>query len=295
MIGSAIRRSLFELDMQRRRRRNLALVRNRIGADRGPKPAEPIWPLPRRAGGLDDDQIRARFAEFDQWHYAYAFEGGLSFETRHSRPAALADETARPLRRFRHFMPWLIEACGGNLAGKSVLDIACNSGFWSIQCALLGAERVVGFDARDELVEQANLLKTITGLPNVEFRRLDFWKMSPETLGGAFDVVLNLGILYHLPKPIEAMELTRAMARDLILLDTAVYASRRPLISLRWEETADIRCAAESGIVAYPTKAAMELMFRHLRFTEWNEIPLLSRDMPADYLGDRRASWLLRN
>jgi hypothetical protein len=47
---------------------------------------------------------------------------------------------------------------------------------------------------------------------------LDFWQMSPETLGGAFDVVLNLGFLYHLPKPVEALELTKRMSRQRILL-----------------------------------------------------------------------------
>ena len=82
-----------------------------------------------------------------------------------------------------------------------MLDIACNSGFWSLQCALLGA-KVVGFDARGELVEQAKLIKAIVGADNVEFKVLDFWDMSPQALGGTFDVVLNLGILYHLPKPL---------------------------------------------------------------------------------------------
>jgi 23S rRNA G2069 N7-methylase RlmK/C1962 C5-methylase RlmI len=36
-------------------------------------------------------------------------------------------------------MPYVVQSQGGALEGKRVLDIACNSGFWSIQCALLGA------------------------------------------------------------------------------------------------------------------------------------------------------------
>ena len=65
-------------------------------------------------------------------------------------------------------MPYLMEAERGSLKGKRVLDIACNSGFWSVQCALLGAE-VVGFDARPGLIEQANLIKRIVGVDQVEF------------------------------------------------------------------------------------------------------------------------------
>jgi 2-polyprenyl-3-methyl-5-hydroxy-6-metoxy-1,4-benzoquinol methylase len=95
-------------------------------------------------------------------------------------------------------MPYLVAANGGCLRGKRILDIACNSGFWSIQCALLGAE-VVGFDGRAELIRQADLIKSIVGVDDVQFRVLDFWDMSRQALGGTFDIVLNLGILCHLP------------------------------------------------------------------------------------------------
>jgi SAM-dependent methyltransferase len=189
-------------------------------------------------------------------------------------------------------MPYVIESQGGSLKGKRVLDIACNSGFWSIQCALLGAE-VVGFDARPELIGQANLLKRIAGIDNVEFRVLDFWEMSPEALGGEFDVVLNLGFLYHVPKPVEALERTKIMARRHILLDTAVHPSGEFALHLKWEKPFDIRMAADEGIVALPTKPALELMLRHLKVEEWCEIPIRTKDLPVDYLTGRRASWLI--
>ncbi len=246
-----------------------------------------MWPLPRRAGGPSDDEIRAEFARHPHWHYAYEFEGGLAFATSHNNPGLDTDVPGRQLQRFRHFMPYL-----GSLAGKRVLDIACNSGFWSIQCALLGAD-VVGFDARPGLVEQANLLKRITGAERAEFRVLDFWRMSPETLDGTFDVVLNLGFLYHVAKPLEALELTKRMARKQILLDTALHPSEEHVIHLKWEEPFDIRMAADEGMVAVPAKPAVELMLRHLRFASWLEIPVRTGDLPADYLTGRRASWLI--
>jgi SAM-dependent methyltransferase len=258
-----------------------------------PPPINPVWPLPRRPGGPSDEEIREEFAKYDLWHYAYKFDGGLSFSARHNKPGPLADAPERPLQRFRHFMPHLVEAHSGSLQGKRILDIACNSGFWSIQCALLGSE-VVGFDARAELIEQANLMKSIVGVNNVEFRVLDFWDMSPQSLGGIFDVVLNLGILYHLPKPLEALQLTKSMARSIILLDTAVYLSNDSVVRLRWEEPVDIRAASSSGIVAYPSKSSIDLMLRHIGVAEWFEIPIRTTDMPPDYLEHRRASWLIK-
>src|SRR5215213_1225110 len=115
-----------------------------------PPAVSPVWPLPRRAE-LSDDEIRTAFGRFPFWHYAYEFEGGLAFSTSHHDPGLDTDDPARPLQRFRHFMPHVVQSQGGTLRGKRILDIACNSGFWSIQCALLGAE-VVGFDARPELI-----------------------------------------------------------------------------------------------------------------------------------------------
>jgi len=189
-------------------------------------------------------------------------------------------------------MPYLLESQNGSLKGKRILDIACNSGFWSIQCALLGAN-VVGFDARPELIEQANLVKSIVGLDNVDFKVLDFWDMSPETLG-RFDIVLNLGILYHLPKTQEALELTKSMAIGNILLDTGLYPSEDSIIKLVWQEPFDIRAAATPGVVGFPSKGAVDLMLRHTGVTEWREIPIRSTDMPQDYLDNRRASWLIK-
>ncbi|HEX2095159.1 MAG TPA: methyltransferase domain-containing protein [Longimicrobiaceae bacterium] len=258
-----------------------------------PPAVAPVWPLPRRARGLADEDVRREFARFPHWHYAYSFEGGLSFRTAHNNPGLDTDDPVRPLQRFRHFMPYLVQAQGGTLKGKRILDIACNSGFWSIQCALLGAE-VVGFDARPELIEQANLVKSVTGVDNVEFRVLDFGRMSPETLGGKFDVVLNLGFLYHVPQPLEALERTRAMAREHVLLDTAVHPSGEAAIYLKWEEPFDIRTAAEAGVVALPTRAGVELMLRHLKFSGWTEIPVRTEDLPLDYLANRRTSWLIQ-
>lgn len=258
-----------------------------------PPSIEPVWPLPRHPGGLSDEEISKISKKHDFWHYAYEFDGGLSFSAHHNDPSPRTDAPGRPLQRFRHFMPYLLGSQNGSLKGKRVLDIACNSGFWSIQCALLGAE-VVGFDARSELVEQANLVKSIVGIDNVEFRVLDFWDMNPQLLGGTFDIVLNLGILYHLPKALEALELTRAMAKDCILLDTGIYRSSNPVIKLRWEEPTDIRNANDSGIVVFPSKSAIELMLKQIRVADWFEIPLRTRDMPRDYLRHRRASWLIK-
>ena len=122
---------------------------------------------------------------------------------------------------------------------------------------------------------------------------MDFWDMSPASLGGRFDVVLNLGILYHLARPIEALQLTKAMARRSILLDTQVYPAREPVVMLQWEVPNDIGKVASPGIVAKPSKASIALMLKHIRVADYLEIPIRTLDTPGDYLEHRRASWLI--
>lgn len=258
-----------------------------------PPPADPIWPLPRGNKNLSDEDIREAFGKFNHWHYAFQFEGGLTFERSVINPNPKLNCPQRPLQRFRHFFPYLLDAENGSLKGKRVLDIACNSGFWSIQCALMGAD-VVGFDARPELIEQANLVRSIVGAENAEFKVLDFWDMNPESLGGTFDVVLNLGILYHLPDPVAVLNRTKRMTNGTILLDTAIDKAEDTLIRLEWEEAFDIRATSKSGIVSFPTRSSIDLILRHINCSKWKEIPVRTKDMPFDYLNNKRASWVIK-
>jgi SAM-dependent methyltransferase len=255
-------------------------------------PIEPVWPLPRRPGGLSDKEIRTEFAKYEMWYYGFEFEGGLSFPIRHNLSFS-SDYPEKHLQRFRHLMPHLIRSQNGTLQGKRVLDIACNSGFWSIQCALLGAE-VVGFDARPEVIEQANLIKEIVGVNNVDFRVFDFWKMSPQSLGGQFDIVLFIGSLQVLPKPLQALELVKSMTQQTILLDTIVLNTNDTMVVLNWDdEPIDIRQASRAGIVARPSKSSVELMLRHIGAAKCYELPVTAAQIPRSYREFRRASWLI--
>jgi 2-polyprenyl-3-methyl-5-hydroxy-6-metoxy-1,4-benzoquinol methylase len=257
-----------------------------------PPPVEPVWPLPRSPQGPSEEEIRSRFAAPALWHYDYQFEGGLSFRARHAGPTPYLTPGAF-LRRTRHLLPWLMQAAGGSLEGKRILDLGCNSGIWAIQCALLGAREVVGVDIRSEMIAQADFIKSIVGADNAQFCALDFWDVTPENLGGQFDAVLNIGLLYHLPDPLEALRRTQRMSSGQVLLDTAVHRSRDAIIRLHWEEAADIHLAGGPGVAAWSSKAAIELMLDHLGFASHLAIPTHFPETPREFKAGRRASWLL--
>ncbi|MBV0891478.1 TIGR04290 family methyltransferase [Paracoccus sp. Z118] len=124
----------------------------------------------------------------------------------------LGDYPAGKFSRFAHLVP-------GDLTGRSVLDIGCNAGFYSLEMKRRGAARVVGIDSDDRYLAQARLAADTLGVGGVEFRNLSIYDVG--ALGERFDLVIFMGVLYHLRHPLLALDLIREhVAGDLMLFQT---------------------------------------------------------------------------
>jgi SAM-dependent methyltransferase len=99
------------------------------------------------------------------------------------------------------------------------LDIACNEGFFSFEIAKRGGREVVGFDARPVVIEKAQHVRSKLGCSNVSFSVFDLEQLSPEWKG-RFDVVLCLGIVYHLENPIGCLRRVRGVTQKVCVIDT---------------------------------------------------------------------------
>ncbi len=90
-----------------------------------------------------------------------------------------------------------------DLAGKSVLDIGCNAGYYAIELKRRGAARVLGIDTEELYLNQARLVRDELGL-DIEYRHCSAYDVVqiPEQ----FDVVLFMGIFYHLRYPLYALD-----------------------------------------------------------------------------------------
>ena len=108
-----------------------------------------------------------------------------------------------PAFKFRRFADALPE----DLAGGSVLDIGCNAGFYSIEMKRRGAGRVLGIDSDDRYLAQAQLASEALGFPDIEYRKLSVYDVG--ALGEKFDLVIFMGVLYHLRHPLLALDLIR--------------------------------------------------------------------------------------
>jgi tRNA (mo5U34)-methyltransferase len=115
-------------------------------------------------------------------------------------------------KRFRHVIP-------ADLSGKSVLDIGCNAGFYSLEMKRRGASRVLGIDHDERYLDQARFASSVLGVRDIEFRRMEVWDIA--ALGERFDLVIFMGVLYHLRHPLLALDLIHEhVAGDLLLFQS---------------------------------------------------------------------------
>ncbi|HSB29486.1 MAG TPA: DUF1698 domain-containing protein [Pyrinomonadaceae bacterium] len=112
-----------------------------------------------------------------------------------------------------------------DLTGKSVLDVGCNAGFYSIEAKRRGAKRVLGVDGQRQHVRQAVFVRQMLGL-DIEYRRLNVYELSQRNIG-EFDITLALGLIYHLKHLVLALENLYAVTRELLIVETAIMPPRR--------------------------------------------------------------------
>ena len=117
------------------------------------------------------------------------------------------------------------DAIPADLSGKSVLDIGCNAGFYAIEMKRRGAERVLGIDYDARYLRQARFVARTLGV-EIEFRNLSVYDVAQ--LRERFDVVLFMGVLYHLRHPLLALDLIREhVARDFFVFQSMQRGSDR--------------------------------------------------------------------
>jgi tRNA (mo5U34)-methyltransferase len=155
---------------------------------------------------LTPEEIAARAAALGDWFHNIDLNG-VQTAPNHF----LNDYPNVKWRTFQHAIP-------RDLTGMSVLDIGCNAGFYSIEMKRRGAARVLGIDLDERYLEQARLAAEVKG-QEIEFRKLSVYDVA--ALGETFDVVLFMGVLYHLRHPLLALDLIHDhVARDLLVFQS---------------------------------------------------------------------------
>jgi hypothetical protein len=177
---------------------------------------------------------------------------------------------------------------GDSLAGKSVIDIACHQGWFSTQLAEMGARDVLAVDARAEHVADATLIRDALGLRNMRIQQSDVHALTRETTG-QFDIVLMLGLIYHLENPVGALRIAQALTRRICLVETQIvpgmtgmvdYGSFRFVRPLKGsfgiiDETEETHGpeASTTGICLVPSLEALLWIMRKIGFRRVEVLP----------------------
>ena len=155
------------------------------------------------------DDLRRRVAEIN-WFHSIDLGNGL----------VTPGWDDSPLRLAQMGIP-------ADLTGTTVLDVGAWDGYFSFEAERRGADRVLAVDsfswegegwgskAGFELAHEALGSR-------VESKAIDVLDLSPETVG-VFDLVLFLGVLYHMRDPLLALERVASVTGGHLVLDT-----RRP-------------------------------------------------------------------
>jgi len=113
-----------------------------------------------------------------------------------------------------------------NLSGLTVLDVGCSDGFYSFESEKRGAARVLAVDNYSSVYidNPSGFNVAHESLQSrVEFLKSDLFDLDAQQIG-QFDVVLFLGVLYHLRHPLLALERLATLCRRQLIVETVIAA-----------------------------------------------------------------------
>lgn len=158
---------------------------------------------------MTPDELRTRVSQI-RWHHSIDLGSGIV--------APGQDNSTRKLERLK--LP-------SSFNGKSVLDVGAWDGFFSFEAERRGAQRVLATDSyvwngSHEWADKRgfDLAKATLG-SKVEDLQIDVLELCPERVG-MFDVVLFLGVLYHMKHPLLSLERVASVTREMIVVETVV-------------------------------------------------------------------------
>jgi len=221
-----------------------------------------VAPAPDTAENSD---VQRQIASLGPWFHNLHLPGGVQTCPDHW----LGDFPSFKWRQIEAHLP-------KNLAGWSCLDIGCNAGFYTFELARRGAS-VLGIDVDPHYLAQARWAAQQMGFdPSVRFERMQVYDLA--RLDESFDLVLFMGVLYHLRYPMLGLDTVAQKVRRLMVFQTLTspgeevfektegrgFQDRNVIRELGWPKMAFF----EHGFAGDPTNwwapnhAAVEAMLR---------------------------------
>lgn len=234
---------------------------------------------------MKTEEIQQRVTDLGTWFHNMNL-GGVQTAPNHF----LGDYPATKWSKIQKGIP-------ADLSGKTVLDIGCNGGFYSIEMKRRGASRVLAIDTDSRYLRQAQFAAEVCNA-DIEFRKMDVYEV--EQLQEQFDLVLFMGVFYHLRHPLLALDLLQKhVVRDKLVFQSMVRGSATIAAVNQNYPFSETKVFEESGyplmyFVEYyyaddptnwwiPNRACVEAMLRSAGFV------IQQRPEPEVYVCTRRS------
>jgi tRNA (mo5U34)-methyltransferase len=151
---------------------------------------------------MTDDEVRARIAAVPHWYHPIEIRPGILTPGTNDARTVLG-------------MLDLPDDC----AGMRALDLGTRDGFFAFELERRGAE-VVAVDYMAKEDSGFGVAAELLG-SRVTYLQRNLYELTAADLG-TFDIVLFLGLLYHLPDPLGALRVVRNLTRQSMYLETLV-------------------------------------------------------------------------
>lgn len=165
------------------------------------------------------EQVRDR-----EWFYSFELPDGSLTPTYHGGELDAIHDTR--WRMLEHTLDTTFPDGYGDLRA---VDLAAHQGWFATRMARAGLEAVTCVEQREQHVADSRLIAKALGHGDMQFIHSDIFDLDTETLG-TFDVVLMLGLLYHLENPVGALRLARRLCRDLFVIETQVVPGMNGMV-----------------------------------------------------------------
>lgn len=233
---------------------------------------------------MNDTDDRERRALERRWFYPFRLPSGRFVPT-----YGEGELDAIHLTRTRMLDAAIDREFDAGFANLSAIDLACHQGWFAAHLAQRGFGSVLGVDARSEHVADARLIGDLFGLDRLRIERHDVMALDAAALG-AHDLVLCLGLIYHMENPVGALRIARALCRRLCLIETQIvpgmsgwvdYGSYRFVRPLKGsfgiiDETGETHGpeASTTGICLVPSLEALLWILDRIGFARSEVLPV---------------------
>ena len=166
---------------------------------------------------MDDSELQKRMQAVSHWYHRIELRPGIVTNGVNDSPLTL--------QRLQWPEDW---------TGLRVLDVGTRDGFFAFEAERRGAE-VVAVDYLPATASGFSLAAEVFG-SRVQYVHANLYDLDAAKIG-TFDVVLFLGLLYHLPDPIGALRILRRLTRsrlyvESLVMDFGVATAELPLMQL---------------------------------------------------------------